>query len=192
MKIKVLVTFLIVVAFMSIGFASSLPQTAIPVTATQTAPIIGSTLSGIVLTKGGIFHYDGVSTSGVVMLYITSTLTPDYTFTAYTEFNGTINTKTNEGVISQKMVWKYINDGQVIGTFEGEAKVTTTTYLYNPATGYPRPQFSTNIYHTILQGTGMFKGQTLKLDGIRLALDVSMPVTTPANPVSWEGVLLTH
>ncbi len=189
MKIKLLIASLVFLTAITMADSASALHQTTPVTAIQTAPIIGSVLSGVVLTEGGVFHYDGVSTAGTVSFYVTSTSIPDYIFTAYTEFNGTINTKTDNGVINQKMVWKYIVEGQVVGTFEGEAKVTTTTYLYNPATGYPRPQFSTNIYHAVLQGTGMFKGQTLKISGIRPAVDISMPVNTPANPVAWEGTL---
>jgi hypothetical protein len=94
-------------------------------------------------------------------------------------------------VIHIKTSWTYSSVGQVQGTFEGEINAKTTTYLYIPGTGIPHPFYSTNIYHAVLHGTGIFAGQTLKLDGIRPTLDPAVyPPKTPSNPTSWEGLLL--
>jgi hypothetical protein len=179
---------LILLALMAIGSAAATPQTATPITATTTGT---GAFTGITLNDGGIFFYDGTQT-GTAKLYITSTTTPDYTLTTNLAFNGTINTKTDNGMIHYQMTWSYIVNDEVLGTFQGPAKADTTTYLYNPANGYPRAAFSTNSLHTVLQGTGIFHGQTLKIDGIRPAVDPSMPPTTPSNPTTWTGILLTH
>lgn len=179
----------LLVALMMVATVRAIPETAIPVTATQTGT--GTVFSGIVLNDGDIFFYDAVET-GIVKLYITSTITPDYTFEARGILNGTINTKTDNGVFHRKMTWTYKVAGEVLGTFEGEVKADTTTYKY--ITGIPVSKFSTNVLHTVLQGSGIFEGQTLKLDGLRPTIDPSLPwnTPTPANPTTWTGILLEH
>jgi hypothetical protein len=167
----------------------AVPDAAIPVTAYQpnfTGILLD--LSIIHLNKGGIFFYTGVGT-GTVDLTIDS---ETYTMKVTEQFDTTINTKTDQGESNRRILWEYVVDEKVIGAFEGEAKGVTHTTLYNTANGFPRGAFSTNVYHTVLQGSGNFAGQTLKLDGIRPTANPSGPVTAPANPTTWEGIVLTH
>lgn len=155
------------------------PEKWTPVTATQTAG--SGAFSGIKLNDGGVFFYDAVG-AGVVVLH---TPTVDYTFASSSVLNGTINTKTDGGVMHFKMLWEYKVNDAVVGGFEGEEIGKSTTTKYS-ATGIPLPMYSTNIYHVVLHGFGEFDGQMLKLDGIRPTQTVGM--TT--KPVEWEGFLL--
>ncbi len=185
MKAKILmVALLLTIAYMIVAPVMAQPPTVVQVTGTQSG---GGVFSGIVLNDGGVFFYDAVGT-GTANLH---TPTADYTFTTSSILNGTINTKTDDGVMHYKMTWTYKVGSEVKGTFEGEINAKTTTYLYAPS-GNPRPQFSTNVLHCVLQGSGDFDGQTLKLDGIRPSLPITAPVTSPANPVTWEGTLMTR
>ena len=187
MKLKrTVVSLALLFALIMVVSVKAVPETAVTVTGTQ-PPFTTTSLSYVALNKGGIFFYDGVST-GTVALQIDST---NYLLKLTEQFNTSINTKTDIGESNRKILWEYVVDSEVVGAFEGEGKGTTLTTLYTP-TGFPRGAFSTNVYHVVLQGSGSFYGQTLKLDGLRLTVDPSMPVTTPANPTTWEGILLTH
>ncbi len=185
----VLIPILALISLIMVATVGAIPVTAIPVTAIQTG---AGVVTGFVLNDGGVFFYDIVET-GTVKLYITSTVTPDYTFESRGILNGTINTKTDDGVFHRKMTWTYKVAGEVKGWFEGEVKADTVTYKYN-LLGIPVSKFSTNTLHTVLQGGGIFKGQTLKLDGLRQSVDPSLPynTTTPPNPSTWTGILLEH
>jgi len=179
---------LLVLLFSSVMIASvsAIPQTATEVTAFQ--PPFTTSYTKLILNDGGIFHYAGTGI-GTVDLKIGTTT---YTLKLTEEFSTAINTKTDQGESNRKILWEYFLNGQVIGTFEGQGKGTTTTTLYNPVSGFPRGAFSTNIYHAVLQGSGFFDGQTLKLDGIRPTANPTGPVTAPANPTTWTGILLLH
>jgi hypothetical protein len=186
MKLKRTVVSLgLLFALIMVVSVKAIPETVVTVTGTQ-PPFTTSSLS-YSLNNGGIFIYGGVAT-GTVELHIDSTT---YVLELTEQFNTSINTKTNIGQSNRKILWEYIVDDEVVGTFKGQGKGTTNTTLYAP-NGFPRGAFSTNLYHVVLQGSGVFYGQTLKLDGLRLTVDPSMPTNTPANPTTWEGILLTH
>ena len=186
-KIMQISLFVLVTAMLLSSFTAVMaaPAKWIPVTATT----IGKTavFSGIVLNEGGVFFFDTAATGTVTF----NTPSKVWTFASSSIQSGIINTKTDDGELHIKMTWTYPAVGTVQGTFEGEAKGKTTTYAYVPTTGIPHPFYSTNIYHTVLQGSGIFDGQTLKLDGIRPSLDPAVypPITGP-KPTSWEGFLL--
>ncbi len=167
----------------------AVPDMALQVTAYQpNFTGIALDLSIIHLNKGGIFFYAGVGTGTVDVTIGSET----YTMRVTEQFDTKINVKTDQGESNRRILWEYVVDNEVMGAFEGEAKGVTQTTLYNPANGFPRGAFSTNIYHTVLQGSGIFAGQTMKLDGIRPTADPSGPVTAVANPTTWDGVLFTH
>ncbi len=188
MKLKILIISLaLLFGSIIITSVSAVPETAIPVTGIQPA-YTKTVYYRLLLNNGSIFFYSGVGT-GTVTLNLGS---DTYLMKLTEQFNTTINTKTDQGESNRRILWQYIVDGEVVGAFEGESKGVTLTSLYNPVSGFPRGAFSTNIYHTVLHGSGIFDGQTLKLDGIRPTVDPSMPVTTPANPTTWEGILLVH
>lgn len=155
------------------------PEKWIPVTGTQSAS--SGAFSGINLNDGGIFFYDAVG-AGTVQLH---TPTTDYTFASSSVLNGTINTKTDGGVMHFKMLWEYKVNNVVVGGFEGEeiGKSTSTKYAAN---GYPMPMYSNNVYHVVLHGFGVFEGQMLKLDGFR----PTQTTGTSTKAVEWEGFLL--
>jgi hypothetical protein len=188
MKKKILISiFVLVTAMLLSSFAAVMASPA------KWTPVIGTTIgktnvfSGILLNDGGVFFYDVVATGTFTL----NTPTAVLTFASNSIINGTINTKTNDGEIHLNVRMTYPAVGEIQGTFEGEVKAKSTTYLYMPTTGYPHPFYSTNIYHTVLQGSGIFDGQTLKLDGIRPTLNPAVyPPVTPSNPISWEGFLL--
>jgi hypothetical protein len=189
MKRSMICFFSVLSLVLMVAPVMAVPDTAIPVTAYQpNFTGVALDLSIIHLNKGGIFFYTGVGT-GTVDLTIGS---ETYTMKVTEQFDTTINTKTDQGESNRRILWEYMVDGKVIGAFEGEAKGVTHTTLYNPANGFPRGAFSTNVYHTVLQGSGNFGGQTLKLDGIRPTANPSGSVTAPANPTTWEGIVLTH
>ena len=186
MRLKsALIPIVVLLSSMMIATVSAIPQTTIEVSANQ--PSFTTTYTKLILNDGGIFHYAGVGTGKVYLTVGTTT----YELKLTEEFSTAINTKTDQGESHRVILWEYIVGGQVLGTFEGTGKGVTHTTLYNP-TGYPRGAFSTNIYHAVLQGSGIFDAQTLKLDGIRLTADPTGPVTAPANPTTWTGILLTH
>ncbi|HLN46250.1 MAG TPA: hypothetical protein VK209_11145 [Candidatus Sulfotelmatobacter sp.] len=188
MKLKILIVSLaLLFSLIMITAVTAVPETAIPVTAIQQA-YAKTVYYRLLLNNGSIFFYSGVGT-GAVTLHIGSDA---YLMKLTEQFNTTINTKTDQGESNRRILWEYVVNGEVVGAFEGESKGVTLTSLYNPATGFPRGAFSTNIYHTVLHGSGIFEDQMLKLDGIRPTVDPSMPVTTPANPTVWEGILLVH
>ncbi len=189
MKRSMICFFSVLSLVLMVAPVMAIPETAISVTAYQpNFTGIAFDLSIIHLNKGGIFFYAGVGT-GTVDLTIGS---DTYTMMVTEEFDTTINTKTDQGESNRRILWEYVVDNEVVGAFEGEAKGVTDTTLYNPAYGFPRAAFSTNVYHTVLQGSGNFAGQTLKLDGIRPTANPSGPITAPANPTTWEGIVLTH
>jgi len=189
MKRSMICFFSVLSLVLMVAPVMAVPNTVIPITAYQ-PNFTGITLdlSNIYLNKGGIFFYAGVGT-GTVDLTIGS---ETYTMKVTEQFDTTINTKTDQGESNRKILWEYIVDDEVMGAFEGEAKGVTHTTLYNPANGFPRGAFSINVYHTVLQGKGNFVGQTLKLEGIRPTANPSGPVTAPAHPTTWEGIVLTH
>lgn len=157
------------------------------VTAQQTS---AGSVQQAFLNEGGVFFYDMVGT-GTVTLDITDYGTePDYTFTVSTVLNGTIDTKTDEGLMHYKVLWEYIIDDEVVGTFEGEmiGKSTTTRYLPN---GMPNPYYSDNVFHCVLQGGGIFKGWTLKLDGLRPS-QTYPPLKMFGLPLNYWGTLTTR
>ena len=161
------------------------------VTATQVGEFKPGTLT-YTLNDGGVFFFAG-ELSGTVNLDITSTtVNPDYILDVSGAISGIINTKTDDGVIHIAMVWTHKNSvDEVDGAFEGVVEAKTTTYLY--VAGIPHPYYSTNIYHTVLQGSGIFSGQTLRIDGIRPTYDPNVfPPQGPPNLLTWDGTLLTR
>jgi hypothetical protein len=127
MKKLVLVGLFVLVAAMPLSpFAAVMaaPAKWTPVTATQVGA--GGVYSGIVLNEGGVFFFDLVG-YGKVTLNTPSTV---IIFASSSIQHGIINTKTNDGELHMKMIWTYPAVGEVQGTFDGEGKVKTTTYLY--------------------------------------------------------------
>jgi hypothetical protein len=172
--------------------AAAATPTVSEVRATQIGGFVPGTLAAHT-NDGEIFFYSG-EMSGTITLDILSTpVSPDYSLAYSGTVQATINKKTDEGIQHYTAVWSLKQGSEVLGTFEGVAKGKSTTYLYISGTGTPHPFYSTNIMHCVLQGSGEFDGQTLHLDGIRPTYNPEVyPPVGPANPVTWEGTLMTR
>ena len=147
----------------------------IAVTGTQ----MGTSVTSSDLNDGGIYHQDGTA-SGTVTL--TTSTGDTYKLKSSSDVDLMVNTKTDDGVIHFDMKWVLLSGTVEIGTFEGQINGQTITYAYLP-NGYPNYPAQTAVYlHTVLHGSGVFDGQTLKLDGVKLV----------NQPLKWEGLLLTR
>ena len=156
--------------------APVLAKTKVAVTATQ----MGSGGSGAKswLVDHGILQYRGMEGAGVVTLNIPGR--DSLSGTSSSVINGKITFSTDEppppgtpdpeafGIIHLKMKWTFTGEGTT-GTFEGQMQRKTT--------GVPLTHLEA---HMVLQGTGDFEGQTLRLSA-----------EGPAPPMNWEGFLLS-
>jgi hypothetical protein len=129
------------------------------------------------LTDGGIYT-QCASGTGQVTLNIEGSSTPLVLKTS-SEISLIVNTKTDKGVIHFDMKFAKIVDGAEAGSFEGQINGHTLTFAYL-SNGYPNYPAQTESYiHGVLQGTGIYEGQKLTLDGIRVI----------GKPLAWEGFL---
>lgn len=146
------------------------PAKKVPVTGTSTAVWYPGPDAEYWITDGGILQFRGLKTAGMTTINIPGS--PSLVLKTSGDLFGMVNFKTGDGVMHCKSVWKYPAVGTVVGTFEGEFTADTTG-------GYPAT-YST--MHCVLQGTGIFEGQTLMLSG----------EMTPPAPGLMEGFLLTR
>ncbi len=148
------------------------PESAVPVTIFQSSGQVQS--AGVYsVTNGGILQVRDAIYTGQMKLYITSSppAIPDYTLTYTRELSGTVNMGQDipypgpwpdaMGIWHSKLVCSYVVNGQVLGTFEGEWKLTTVGWYTAPT---PHNGSWGSEGHAVLQGSGIFKGQTLLLD----------------------------
>jgi hypothetical protein len=119
-------------------------------------------------TNGNVSQSRGFMNNGTVKLYIPdSSSSPAYLFNLSSVFDATTNTKQPQVRMRVDAEWiLYDEDENILGTFKGEL-------LYHGST------IPTAEVHGVLQGTGVFKGQTLKLER---AVGVS--------PLTWVGTLI--
>ena len=180
-------TLILVPAFLLLMLFALVPAMAAP--ATKVSVHGGSLSSGtqtpfhdMWLTNGYITQLrGGGSLGGQVELYIDpSTTVPDYVMTANDEYDAMVNWHTGEGVWRFTLTLEYLADGQIAGTFKGEY-IAATTGAYITPSGYP-VTWTHLEGHAVLQGDGVFDGQTLMLDFER----------TRGSQSTFEGFLLTR
>ncbi len=157
----------------------ALPETAVPVTITRTTTGV-ITAGTYRVTDGGTLQTRDNVYAGKAKLYITSSppASPDYVLTERREVAGTVNMGQEipypgpwpdaKSEWQEHLVWQLVVNGQVQGAFEGNWKLTSVGW----------PEVSSEG-HAVLQGSGIFEGQTLLLDS-----------TGP--PTVFTGYLLTH
>ena len=178
MKARILLISLLVILIGSLAasVASAAPEK-ITITGTQAGT---TTILSQELNEGGIYDYEA-NGAGSVTLTITGQSSPLILATS-SEISLTINTKTDDGVIHFVMKWAKMSGGIEIGAFTGQINGKTKTYAYLP-NGYPNyPAQTESFIHAVLQGSGIYEGQTLMLDGTRVL----------GQPLKWEGFLLTR
>jgi hypothetical protein len=127
-------------------------------------------------TEGGITHVQGEVQTGVATLTI-GTQTP-LVGTEREVFDVNVNTKTGEAVVESKLVLSF-TVGSSVGTFEGVKQ--TRQSGQSPIPNVPL----TLEQHTVLQGAGVFEGQTLMLSQ---DWTYTIPLTQP----TYLGTLLIH
>lgn len=165
--------------------AIAAPATRVPVHGVSISSGI-STSSEKWLTGGDITQFrGGGSQGGQLELYIYPSTVPDYVLTVTEEYDAMVNWKTGEGVWRFTFAMEYFENEQLVGAFKGQYIVKTTgAYLMpipNPPYFVPVPW--THLEgHAVLQGDGVFEGQTLMLDFER----------TKPSPGTCEGFLLTR
>ncbi|HLN46519.1 MAG TPA: hypothetical protein VK209_12510 [Candidatus Sulfotelmatobacter sp.] len=151
-------------------------------------PVHGGSIAGgtsispeMWLTNGYITQLrGGGSQGGKLGLYIyPSAEEPDYVLTINEEYDAMVNWKTGEGIWRFTETWEYLVDGQIAGTFKGEWLIKSTGAYITPS-GYP-VAWTHLEGHAVLQGGGIFDGQTLMMDSER----------TRGFPGTFEGFLLT-
>ena len=121
--------------------------TTTPIRATQSGTITSIEKEWF---SDGIVHRKGVVNQGTIRLYIPDTASsPTYTFSFYNVFDVSVDTEDTNGpyTIRVDAMWKYSEGGAVVGTFEGQINWNMN---------------SPHVAHGLLQGTGIFDGQTLR------------------------------
>ena len=144
---------------------------------------VSGTQSGTTVISFQELNDEGIYTqiatgSGTVTINIEGYSSPMILKTT-SEITLVINTKTDDGVIHFDMKFAKIVDDTEVGAFEGQVNGHTITYAYAP-NGYPIYPAQTESYiHGVLQGTGIYDGQKLALDGTRVI----------GKALTWEGIL---
>lgn len=179
-------TLILAPAFLLLMLFALVPAMAAPATK---VPVHGGSLSSgtqtpfhdMWLTNGYITQLrGGGSFGGLIELYIDpSTTVPNYVMTANDEYDAMVNWHTGEGVWRFTLTLEYLADGQIEGTFKGEY-IAATRGAYVTPSGYP-VTWTHLEGHAVLQGDGVFDGQTLMLDFER----------TRGLQSTFEGFLLT-
>jgi hypothetical protein len=122
-------------------------------------------------TPGDTVHIRNQLGAGTIKLWFGSTAsgTPAYVGTTSSIIEMLVNLKTGEGPIKYEMTWTFTG-----GTFEGNinGKIIAPT---------PTANIMTDL-HGVLQGTGVFEGQTIQLEGSR----------PTGQPFTWTGTILTR
>ena len=115
----------------------------------------------------GILHRKNVYVEGIIRLYIPSTaVSPTYVMAFHNTYDlSATGDETGPTTIRVDANWIYTVDGEVMGTFEGQINWNVNGPF---------------IAHGLLQGTGVFEGQTLKF----------WEDLDPAPPTIWLGTLL--
>ncbi len=188
MKQKATIALLLLVLSWFMLFALS-PATAklaakVPVIATQAG--ITTVPGEYWTTDGGILQIRDDEGAGIAKLYINSAppAAPDYTFTYHREYLASVHLGQEipfpgpwpdaVGIWHVTLVWQYIVNSQVMGTFEGQWEFKSTGWYTSPS-----PHTGSSEGHVVLQGSGIFARQTLLLD-------------STGAPLTFTGYLLTH
>ena len=167
-KIALLILGLVVISLLTAPVIAVSPQK-IPVTA-RTYAQVNSEPEKEWETEGGILHEQGIVRTGNVMLNIQGQV--PLIGTEREAMNIVENTQTGRTVVhSQKLVFTF--EG---GYFEGVKQSTEFNAL---------PLEFTLEQHVVLQGFGVFEGQTLMLTQY-------WALAMWPNPPVYEGFLLTH
>ena len=140
----------------------ALTSLTIPVLCAPSMKIEGVTLSAVTTPVPDYMHWvsddtirhSSGTTTGTVTLFIPGHPLPGGTWNSTWANNGNFKKDPAEIVIRGKVVLAFTGEGTT-GTFEGVIQRTII--------GYPPSDSSIFIDHMVLQGTGDFKGWTLKL-----------------------------
>jgi hypothetical protein len=123
-------------------------------------------------TDGGIIHSIGGVRGGPVFLTIGTEPTIEGTYIE--TGNSIINTKTGETVVNfNRMVCTFLG-----GSFEGAKAMRSLSEIRNGV-----PVTIAQEQHAVLQGSGIYEGQTLKIG-------YDWVLTVPAVPKVYTGVLI--
>lgn len=160
------------------------PASKIPVVTTQAG--ITTVPGAHWTTDGGIMQIRDDEGAGIAKLYINSAppAAPDYTFTYHREYIASVHLGQDipfpgpwpdaVGIWHVTLIWQYFVNGQVMGTFEGQWEFKSVGWYINPT-----PHTGPSEGQVVLQGSGIFEGQTLMLD-------------STAPPLTFTGYLLIH
>jgi hypothetical protein len=162
------------------------PATKVPVTITTSNT--GMTFGNWWVTDGGVVQMRDFASDGKANLQVASSPPVVYILTTHRDFFATINLGQDipfpgpwpnaKGITHSNVVWTYSVNGQVQGTFKGEWTLKFVGWtIIDPAKFIVANGPSEG--HAVLQGDGVFAGQTLMLDS-----------TGP--PTVFTGDLLTH
>ena len=182
---------LLALPFATSSVAASVEK--VPVTATQIGKPV-SFLPETGINEGGILHIYATAAGNVPLYSVADGVIA--TFNSSSSLAAIINTKTGEGVIHYEMKWAKLTDihdpTTEIGAFEGQVNGKIIDYTYAPtgyvdSTPFPAKFAWAGSVHVVFQGSGVFEGQTLMLDGTR---ERTGPVSFTG--FMWEGSLLTH
>jgi len=175
-KIALIPLLALLIASLAVSVACASPEK-VAVTGIQ----LGSTaVVSQEFNNGGVYFHEASGT-GSVTLSITGQSAPLVLVTT-SQISLVINTKTNDGVIHFVMKWAKMSGGTEIGAFSGQINGKTETHAYLP-NGYPNyPAQTESFIHAVLQGSGIYKGETLMLEGTRVL----------GEPLKWEGFLLAR
>jgi len=185
MKKVIFVSILALIMLFTVAPAMAAPATKVPVTISTSTT--GMTFGDFWVTDGGVVQMRDFASDGKAYLQVASSPPVAYQLTTHRDFSATINLEKDipfpgpwpnaKGITHSTLVWTYSINGQVQGTFKGEWTLKFTGWtIVDPAKFIVTNGPSEG--HAVLQGDGVFAGQTLMLDS-----------TGP--PTSFTGYLLT-
>jgi len=186
MKKMIFVSTLALIMLFIVAPVMAAPATKVPVTITTSTT--GMTFGDFWPTDGNVVQMRDFASDGKANLQVASSPPIVYQLTTHRDFSATINLEKDipfpgpwpdaKGITHSTLVWTYSVDGQVQGTFKGEWTLKFTGWtIVDPAKFIVTNGPSEG--HAVLQGDGVFAGQTLMLDS-----------TGP--PTSFTGYLLTR
>jgi hypothetical protein len=170
-KKMVLVPILALLLLFIVAPAMATPATKVPVTITTAST--GMTFGYWWVTDGGVVQMRDFASDGKAYLQLASSPSTVYTLTTHREFFTTVIIGNDipfpgpwpdaKGITHSNVVWTYSVDGQVQGTFKGVWTLKFTGWtIVDPAKFIVTNGPSQG--HAVLQGDGVFAGQTLMLD----------------------------
>ena len=185
MKKVIFVSILALIMLFTVAPAMAAPATKVPVTISTSTT--GMTFGDFWVTDGGVVQMRDFASDGKAYLQVASSPPVAYQLTTHRDFSATINLEKDipfpgpwpdaKGITHSTLVWTYSVDGQVQGTFKGEWTLKFTGWTIVDITKFIVTN-GPSEGHAVLQGDGVFAGQTLMLDS-----------TGP--PTSFTGYLLT-